>query len=178
MDGITAAAWAGDRAPSSSRTPSTAFGAPTLGPGLGGGGSGWRLNLAPSPELLARVARLRPVRDVAAVDLERESRPDRSFSLIRLLREFRWPLLLGLLFVVIDGLMTLAGPVLVKTGLDNGVSRGSSVVLFVAAGVFLVVTLVDLVDEIAETFVTGTNRATNHALASHPYLGAVAASIA
>ena len=51
--------------------------------------------------------------------------------------------------------MTLAGPVLVKTGLDNGVARGSSVVLFVAAGVFLVVTLVDLVDEIGETFVTG-----------------------
>jgi ATP-binding cassette, subfamily B, bacterial len=155
VDGITTAAWAGDGARSGNRTSTTTFGAPTLGPGLGGGGSGWRLNLAPSPELLARVARLRPVRDVAAVDLERESRPDRNFSLLRLLREFRWPLLLGLLFVVVDGLMTLAGPVLVKTGLDNGVSRGSSVVLFAAAGVFLLVTLVDLIDEIAETFVTG-----------------------
>ena len=154
-DGVTAAAWAGDLQRSGKQTSTRAFGAPSLGPGLGGGGSGWRLNLAPSPELLARVARLRPVRDVAPVDLERESRPDRSFSLIRLLREFRWPLLLGLLFVVIDGLMTLAGPVLVKTGLDDGVSRGSAVVLFAAAGVFLVVTLVDLIDEIAETFVTG-----------------------
>ena len=37
-------------------------------PGLGrGGGGGWRLNLAPTPELLARVARLRPIRDVATV---------------------------------------------------------------------------------------------------------------
>ncbi|MFI5285342.1 MAG: ABC transporter ATP-binding protein [Candidatus Dormibacteria bacterium] len=57
--------------------------------------------------------------------------------------------------MIIDGLMTLAGPILVKTGLDNGVSRGSAVVLFAAAGVFLLVTLVDLIDEIGETFVTG-----------------------
>ncbi len=89
------------------------------------------------------------------VDLDREARPDRHFSLLRLLREFRRPLLLGLVFVVIDGLMTLAGPVLVKTGLDDGVAKGSSAVLFAAAGVFLVVTLADLADEIGETFVTG-----------------------
>jgi len=69
--------------------------------------------------------------------------------------EFRKPLLLGLVFVVIDGLMTLAGPVLVKIGIDNGVSTGSSTVLFAAAAVFLLVTLIDLVDEIGETFVTG-----------------------
>jgi ATP-binding cassette subfamily B protein len=154
-DGITAAAWAGDRQRSGNRGAGRSVGAPSLGPGLGGGGSGWRLNLAATPELLARVARLRPIRDVAEVDLERESRPDKHFSLFRLLREFHRPLLLGLAFVVIDGLMTLAGPVLVKTGLDNGVAKGSSVVLFAAAGVFLVVTLVDLIDEIGETFVTG-----------------------
>jgi ATP-binding cassette subfamily B protein len=154
-DGVTAAAWAGDWQRSGNRTAGRSTGAPSLGPGLGGGGSGWRLNLAPTPELLARVARLRPVRDVATVDLERESRSDRSFSLVRLLREFRRPLLLGLVFVVVDGLMTLAGPILVKTGLDNGVAKGSSVVLFAAAGVFLVVTLIDLIDEIGETFVTG-----------------------
>src|SRR6202035_3613025 len=77
------------------------------------------------------------------------------FSLLRLLREFHRPLLLGLVFVIIDGVMTLLGPILVKTGLDDGVAKGSSVVLFAAAGVFLVVTLVDLIDEIGETFVTG-----------------------
>ncbi len=154
-DGTTATAWAGDRQRSGNRTAARTIGAPSLGPGLGGGGSGWRVNLAPSPELLARVARLRPVRDVATLDLERESRADRNFSLVRLLREFRRPLLLGLIFVVIDGLMTLAGPVLVKTGLDEGVSKGSSIVLFAAAGGFLLVTLIDLIDEVGATFVTG-----------------------
>ena len=154
-DGTTAAAWAGAGLISGARVAGRTIGAPSLGPGLGGGGSGWRLNLAPTPELLERVARLPPIRDTAVVDLERESRPDKAFSLPRLLREFRRPLLLGLVLVVIDGLMTLAGPILVKTGLDSGVARGSSVVLFAAAGVFLLVTLVDLVDEIGETFVTG-----------------------
>ena len=61
-----------------------------IGPG-GGGGGGWRLNLAPTPELMARVAALPPVRDVAQVDLDRESRHDRRFNLSRLLGEFRQP---------------------------------------------------------------------------------------
>ncbi|HWE65568.1 MAG TPA: ABC transporter ATP-binding protein [Acidimicrobiales bacterium] len=131
--------------------------APSIGPGLGGGGGGgsWRLNLAPTPELLARVAALRPVRDRADVDLARESRHDRAFNLPRLLNEFRRPLLLGLLLVVLDAVASLAGPILVKTGIDNGVARGSEAVLFIAAGVFLLITLVDLVDQIGETFVTG-----------------------
>ncbi|HVC05796.1 MAG TPA: ABC transporter ATP-binding protein [Candidatus Acidoferrales bacterium] len=154
-DGTTASAWGGAVRPSASEGSGRSVGAPSIGPGLGGTGGGWRRNLAPTPELLARVARLRPVRDVADVDLERESRRDKDFSLTRLLREFRRPLLFGLVLVVIDGLMTLAGPIMVRIGIDNGVSAGSSTVLFAAAGVFLVATLVDLVDEIGETFVTG-----------------------
>jgi ATP-binding cassette subfamily B protein len=101
------------------------------------------------------VAALRPVRDFAKVNLEKEARHDRSFDLRRLLREFRRPLLLGLLLVVVDALASLAGPILIKTGIDSGVTKGSEAVLFVAAAIFLVVTLVDLIDEIGETFVTG-----------------------
>jgi ATP-binding cassette, subfamily B, bacterial len=154
-DGTTASAWGDLGQVSKSAVAAHSVGAPSIGPGLAGSGGGWRLNLAPTPELLARVARLRPVRDAARVDLERESRRDRDFSLTRLLREFRRPLLFGLVLVVIDGLMTLAGPIMVRIGIDNGVSTGSSTVLFVAAGVFLVATLIDLIDEVAETFVTG-----------------------
>ena len=154
-DGTTASAWGGTGERPTTAGAGRSVGAPSIGPGLGGSGGGWRLNLAPTPELLARVARLRPVRDTANVDLERESRRDKDFSLVRLLREFRRPLLFGLVLVVIDGLMTLAGPIMVRIGIDNGVSTGSSTVLFAAAGVFLVATLVDLVDEIGETFVTG-----------------------
>jgi ATP-binding cassette subfamily B protein len=134
---------------------SRSIGAPSIGAGLGGGGGGWRANLAPTPELLERVAALPPVRDVATVDLEVESRRDPQFSLRRLLGGFKRPLLVGLLLVVLDGLAALAGPVLVKIGIDDGVSKGSEGVLFVASAIYLVVALADMVDEIGETFVTG-----------------------
>jgi ATP-binding cassette subfamily B protein len=139
--------------------PLRTIGPPSIGPGLGGGGGAgggsWRLNLAPTPELLARVAALRPVRDVPDLDVAKEAAQDRAFNLARLLREFRRPLLAGLALVVVDALASLAGPVLVKTGLDAGVAKGSLSVLFASAAVYLVVVLADLVDEMGGTFVTG-----------------------
>ena len=160
-DGTTAAAWVaqpGER--QTSRAATVPVGAPSIGPGLGGGGGrggggGWRRSLAPTPELLAQVAALGPVHDVARVDVEGESRPDSGFTLPRLLNEFRRPLLVGLVLVIFDALAGLAGPFLIKTGIDNGVSEGSELVLFVASGLFLVITLADLLVEIAETFITG-----------------------
>ena len=95
------------------------------------------------------------MRDAADVDIDAEGRPDPAFSLVRLLGEFRKPLLLGLVLVVLDSVASLLGPILVKTGIDSGVQAGSRDVLFVASAVFLVVTLADLVDQIGETFVTG-----------------------
>ena len=156
LGGTTESAWSRDAAPGPPRrVASRSIGAPSIGPGLGGSGGGWRLNLAPTPELLARVAALRPVRDVPAVDLATESRHDPGFNLGRLLREFRRPLLIGLVLVVLDSLASLSGPILVKTGIDSGVSKGSVAVLFAASALYLVVILADLIDEVGETFVTG-----------------------
>ena len=77
----------------------SSVGAPSIGAGLGGGGGGggWRLNLTPTPQLLARVAALRPIRDSAVLDLATETARDPQFRLGRLLSDFRRPLLLGLL---------------------------------------------------------------------------------
>ena len=62
-------------APSPARV---SFGPASLGPGLGGrGGSsrnGWRASLAPTPELLAKVAALKPIRDVPRLDLATRDR--------------------------------------------------------------------------------------------------------
>ncbi|RAN73540.1 ABC transporter ATP-binding protein [Bacillus sp. SRB_336] len=153
--GVTSAAWGAHRV----KAPAGAgpsIGAPSLGGGMGrGGGGGWRRSLAPTPELLERVAALRPVKDAAVVDLARETRPDPRFSLWRLMDEFRRPLLLGLLLVVLDAVASLVGPVLVRTGIDQGVSRGAAAVLLAASGIYLVATLADLFIEIGETFITG-----------------------
>jgi ATP-binding cassette subfamily B protein len=157
--GTTGSAWTGTRQPGRGRTGVRSgagpVGAASLGPGLGGGGGGWRNNLAPTPELLRRVAALKPVRDNPVIDLEAESRRDPSFSLRRLLSEFRRPLLLGLLLVVLDALAALAGPYLVKSGINSGVSAGSEAALFAASGIYLAVALADMIDEFGDTFVTG-----------------------
>jgi ATP-binding cassette, subfamily B, bacterial len=160
VGGTTASAWRRPTDADGMARANRSIGAPSLGPGLGGGGGGgggggWRLNLAPTPELLARVAALPDIRDAAEVDLEKESRHDPGFTLRRLLAEFRRPLMLGLVLVVLDAVASLAGPILIKIGIDSGVSKGSEAVLFVASAIFLAITLLDLVDEIGETFVTG-----------------------
>jgi ATP-binding cassette subfamily B protein len=155
VDGRTESAWiGGQNATNISPRTVPMIGAPSIGPGLGGG-SGWRRNLAPSPELLTRVAALPPVRDFPTVDVAGESRPDRNFRLAGLLREFRRPLLVGLFLVILDALAGLAGPVLVKEGVNNGVSAGSQAALFVFSTMFLIVTLADLIDQVGGTFVTG-----------------------
>ena len=131
--------------------------AATLGPGLGGGGGGhgWRSNLAPTPELLARVAALRPIRDEARLDVDVESQPDQGFSLWGFIRSYKRPLGVGLILVILDALASLAGPLLIERGIDQGVVAGSMAVILISTAIFLVITLADLVDSIAETFITG-----------------------
>ena len=160
-DGTTAAAWA-PLSPPTGTAPAPAatqrhvpLGRQVSAPGWAVEG-GWRLNLAPTPELLARVhASPSGVSDFPEVDLGKESAQDRRFNRLPLLNEFRRPLLAGLVLVVLDGLAALAGPVLVKQGLDGGVADGSLSVLLIVSGIYLFVVLADLVVEIGETFVTG-----------------------
>jgi ATP-binding cassette subfamily B protein len=156
--GTTADAWSGG-AQHATVGPLRSVGG-GLGMGLGGGGGrgngrGLSAMMAPTPELLARVAALGPIRDVPKVNITTETAQDRSFSLRRVLREFRRPLAVGLILVVLDAVAGLLGPYLVKTGIDGGVQTGSGVILALASGLFLVVTLADMIDEIAETFITG-----------------------
>jgi ATP-binding cassette, subfamily B, bacterial len=154
-DHTTTAAWANGQSNGDRKFAARSVGAPSIGAGLAGGGSGWRLNLAPTPELLARVAALPPIKDTPTVDLAVESQAEPDFTLWRVLRQFRRPLLIGLVLVVLDALATLAGPVLIKTGIDSGVSAGSQAVLFGASALYLVITLADLIVEVGETFITG-----------------------
>ncbi|WP_375499662.1 ABC transporter ATP-binding protein [uncultured Jatrophihabitans sp.] len=152
-NGVTASAWTGAAA----ARPGHATVVNTIGAGLkGGGGTNSIIGaMPPTPELLAQVEQLPPVRDVAEVDLPRESAHQRLFSLTGLLRQFRRPLLVGLVLVVLDALAGVAGPILVKTGVDDGVSHHAERVLVLAAVAYLGVTLIDFVVQIGSTFITG-----------------------
>ena len=154
---VTAAAWSVS-APGGARVVAAdarRSARPASGPGSAAAPRAAGRSLAATPELLAQVAALPPVRDVATVDVQRETREDGGFTLLGVLRAFRRPLLIGLVLVILDALAGIAGPILVKTGVDSGVTRGSTAALFAASGALLVVTLADLITEIGETFVTG-----------------------
>jgi ATP-binding cassette subfamily B protein len=164
VGGETASAWSGAGANGTAGATSTILQAPSLGTANLGGGLGkaagarggpMAKSLAPTPQLMAAVAKLGPVKDEVTIDLDHEARHIRGFTLRKLLGEFRRPLLIGLVLVVLDALAGIAGPVLVKDGVDNGVAAGSQSALFVASAIFALVTLADLIDEVGETFVTG-----------------------
>ncbi len=117
-----------------------------MGPGaMGVGGSpSARLALvSETPELRARVAALPAVDVDPAVDVVEESRPDPAFSLGKFLRPYRPALAVGLFLVTLDAIASLAGPALIRHGLDNGVVDGSRGVLWAAAAAFLGVILAD-----------------------------------
>ncbi|MBV8236615.1 MAG: ABC transporter ATP-binding protein, partial [Acidimicrobiia bacterium] len=132
--------------------------------GGGGGGGGWGGGagggmvgsfLAPTPELLEKVAKLPPATDEPEVDVDREGAYDQSFTLRKFTHPFRRPLTIGLLLVVLDTLFTLAGPLLIKIGVDRGVKQHSEQALWAVSAVFFAITALDWADTWAYTRYTG-----------------------
>jgi ATP-binding cassette subfamily B protein len=127
-----------------------ALNTPVSGPGQWMGGM-----FQPTPELLAKVEALRPANDIPSVDVAAESRHDPTFTLRKFIRPYRGALNFGLVLVALDALATLAGPALVRRGIDSGVTKTSTSALFVASLAFLAITVADWGDSIAEVLVTG-----------------------
>jgi ATP-binding cassette, subfamily B, bacterial len=153
VGGITPSLWDPSRSPSP--PPSQAQAALRMqGAGYGGpmGGMG---SLPPSPELLAQVAALPPADDRPRVDPAFARANLRRFSLWTLLTRFRAPLLLGLLLVAVDAVAMLALPILVRNGINNGVTQHQTAAVFAAAFVGLVVVLADWLIQVGEIRVTG-----------------------
>jgi ATP-binding cassette subfamily B protein len=99
--GVTPRLWTGDRAPKDTAlagTPAT-------------------------PELLAQVDALPPADGTPDIDEAQAVRPESSYGLRRLLRGFRTPLLISLALVAVDAGMGLLLPVLIRNGIDDGVTQ-------------------------------------------------------
>ncbi|MEU0444580.1 ABC transporter ATP-binding protein [Streptomyces tendae] len=99
--GVTPRLWTGDRAPKDTAlagTPAT-------------------------PELLAQVDALPPANGTPDIDETQAVRPESSYGLRRLLHGFRAPLLISLALVAVDAGMGLLLPVLIRNGIDDGVTQ-------------------------------------------------------
>ncbi len=125
----------------------------------GGAGhfAGMLESMPPSPELLAAVDALPPVKDEPRVDIAAARTADRQFNLRRLLKPLTIALIIGLVLDGLDALAGLALPALVRGGIDHGVlTRAFSGVLVVSV-IGLAIVLADWLVNIAEAMVVGRN---------------------
>ncbi|HEX2274469.1 MAG TPA: ABC transporter ATP-binding protein [Acidimicrobiales bacterium] len=127
-----------------------------LGSGGGGGAAGGLGLVAETPELRAAVEALPPPEEPAPVDVHSATSPeDGRFSLRAFVRPYHRPLVAGLVLVVLDAAAGLAGPALVRAGIDDGVVAGSETALWVATATFLAVALADWAVVRSQQVVTG-----------------------
>ncbi|GHH92732.1 ABC transporter ATP-binding protein [Streptomyces capillispiralis] len=131
--GVTPRLWTGDREPKDTAlagTPAT-------------------------PELLAQVEALPPADDVPDVDEEDAVRPEDSYGLRRLLRGFGLPLLVSLGLVAVDAGMGLLLPVLIRHGIDQGVTEAALGAVWAASLLGLLAVAAQWVAQIGEMRMTG-----------------------
>nr|WP_202035131.1 ABC transporter ATP-binding protein [Streptomyces mexicanus] len=131
--GVTPRLWTGDREPKDaalSGTPAT-------------------------PELLAQVEALPPATDTPGIDEERAVRAEDSYGLRRLLHGFGLPLLASLALVAVDAGMGLLLPVLIRHGIDQGVTKMALGAVWSASLLALLAVLVQWAAQVGETRMTG-----------------------
>ncbi|MGV4885192.1 ABC transporter ATP-binding protein [Streptomyces viridosporus] len=108
-----------------------------------------------TPELLAQVAALPPATDVPDVDEARAVRPEDSYGLRRLLRGFGLPLLVSLGLVAVDAGMGLLLPVLIRHGIDQGVTQVALGAVWAASLLALLTVTLQWAAQIGEMRMTG-----------------------
>jgi ATP-binding cassette subfamily B protein len=123
----------------------------------GGNMDGMIGSVPPSPELLARVAALRPIKDKPEVDLAKAEAGDTSFSLRKLLKPIAIALIAGLVLDGLDAAASLALPALVRGGIDNGVQAKMFHEVVLLAMIGLAIVFADWIVNITETMVVGRN---------------------
>ncbi|WP_330252986.1 ABC transporter ATP-binding protein/permease [Nocardia sp. NBC_00565] len=126
-------------------------------PGAVGGqlGGGMMSSAPPSGDVRALIDKLPPVTGEPDVPEHFSRTPDTAFDLRGLLRPFALPLLAGLGLVALDALAQIVIPFLVRYGIDHGVLTGARDVLLIAAGLALLVVVVDWAITVAQVRVTG-----------------------
>ncbi|MFE6283312.1 ABC transporter ATP-binding protein [Streptomyces sp. NPDC057877] len=108
-----------------------------------------------TPELLAQVDALPPATDVPDVDEDRAVTPEDSYGLRRLLRGFGLPLLVSLGLVAVDAGMGLLLPVLIRHGIDSGVTQMATGAVWAASVLALLSVLAQWAAQTGEIRMTG-----------------------
>jgi ATP-binding cassette subfamily B protein len=126
------------------------------GASRGGGGrmTGALIGGPPTPELLAKVAALPPATEVPVLRGEDPTAPDPGFRLRRLLKPVRLMLLVVAGLVIGDAVLTMALPMLIQQGVDNGVVTGNPTALWVVTAIAAVLVVLSFADNAVNTVLT------------------------
>ncbi|MFJ8056387.1 ABC transporter ATP-binding protein [Streptomyces sp. NPDC096142] len=108
-----------------------------------------------TPELLAQVDALPPATDVPDIDEARAVRAEDSYGLRRLLHGFGAPLLISLGLVAVDAGMSLLLPIMIRHGIDQGVSKLAIGAVWSASILALLAVAVQWAAQRGETRMTG-----------------------
>ncbi|WP_405993167.1 ABC transporter ATP-binding protein [Streptomyces sp. NBC_00986] len=108
-----------------------------------------------TPELLAQVDALPPATDVPDIDEAGAVRAEDSYGLRRLLRGFGAPLLISLGLVAVDAGMSLLLPIMIRHGIDQGVTKMAVGAVWSASILALLAVVVQWAAQRGETRMTG-----------------------
>jgi len=127
------------------------------GRGAGGAMDGMIGSVPPSPELLAKVEALPPIKDEPNVELAAARASDHNFTLKKLLKPIALALIFGLVLDGLDAAAGLALPALVRGGIDSGVQAKAFHYVVLVSMIGLAIVLADWIINIVETMVVGRN---------------------
>ena len=123
--------------------------------GIGGGRIAGALSGAPpTPELLERVATLPPASEAPDLRGEDPRAPDPGFRLRRLLKPVRLMLAVVAGLVIADAVLTMALPMLIQQGVDDGVVTGNTTALWVVTAIAAVLVVLSFADNAVNTVLT------------------------
>ncbi|WDV51891.1 ABC transporter ATP-binding protein [Streptomyces coeruleorubidus] len=108
-----------------------------------------------TPELLAQVEALPPATDAPDVDEKQAVQPEESYGLRRLLRGFGLPLLVSLGLVAVDAGMGLLLPIMIRHGIDSGVTQAALGAVWAASLLALLTVAVQWAAQVGEIRMTG-----------------------
>jgi ATP-binding cassette, subfamily B, bacterial len=114
-------------------------------------------SVPPSPDLLARVEALPPIKDEPKVGLAQARAGDPGFTLRKLLKPIALALVAGLVLNGLDAAANLALPALVRGGINQGIQARMFHVVVLMALIGFAIVLGDWLVNIASTMVVGRN---------------------
>ncbi|HYQ68882.1 MAG TPA: ABC transporter ATP-binding protein [Actinophytocola sp.] len=135
------------------RAPEVTIGAPARG-GAAGGRIGAMNGAPPTPELMARVAALPPATEKPELRDEDPTAPDPGFRLRRLLKPVRLMLAVVAGLVITDAVLSMAVPLLVQRGVDDGVLTHNATALWVVTAIAAVLVCLSFADNAVNTILT------------------------